>query len=882
MQKIIYTFLILLLFLSTILQANKPSDKKVKAHRIDIPLKIDGILNEALYNETPIDDFTQKDPDEGKPATERTHVWVGYDNEYIYFSAKLFDSEPELIDQILVRRDNYTNSDWFIVGIDPFLDRRTGYGFAVNAGGSMLDVTISNDSWFDETWDGVWESKAIIDSDGWSVEMKIPFSQLRFTESDDMKWGINFERDIKRKNEESYFVMVPKDENGYVSRMATLEGLRGIKMKQRIELLPYIIQKAQFLKHDNNDPFYSDNQFKTSIGTDFKIGVGSNLSLDGTIFPDFGQVEVDPAVVNLSAFETFFQEKRPFFIEGASIFNFGQGGANNNWGFNFGTPELFYTRRIGRSPQVWTNSNYNYIDRPGETRILGAAKLSGKIDETWSIGAVSSVTERTYATLQTDENQFKEEIEPLTHYGVFRTQKQFNDSKQGLGVILTSVNRDVSNPNINNHLVNQAYTFGTDGWTFLDDDETYVITGSVVGSYINGSKDAIEIKQRQSYRYAQRPDATTALLDTNLTSLSGWYSRFMLNKQTGNFYVNAALGAVSPGFEYNDLGFQWSANKINGHLVLGYKWFEPDKVFRKKTIYFAHSQSFDFEGDNISNFFMNFARLEFLNYYSIGWRAGYFLESISVSRTRGGPKTLSPAGFFVAVGVSSDRRKPLIVEFNMNYNQNEIGGTGYGLEFEFEWKPLPQLNLSVEPSYDYNNSFIQWVSRKEDSKAVNTFGTRYIFAEMKQQTISADIRLDWIFTPKISLQFFVQPLISVGEYANFKELATPRTLNYNYYGENGSTITYDSKDNEYTVDPDGSGQSNFIFGNPDFNFKSFRANLVFRYEVLPGSILYLVWTNDRDNYENHGNFNVASDFANLWKTETDNVFLLKFTYWIDM
>ncbi|MCF6268693.1 MAG: carbohydrate binding family 9 domain-containing protein [Melioribacteraceae bacterium] len=888
MKKIKYPLIILTVLLSTTLLANKPINKKVKAHRLETPIVIDGILDEPLYDQTPIDDFTQKEPDEGEPASERTHVWVGYDNEFIYFSAKLFDSEPELIDRALMRRDNWSNTDRFIIGIDTFFDKRTGFGFAVNAGGSMGDATISNDTWFDDSWDGIWDSEVSIDEEGWNVEIKIPFSQLRFNELDDMKWGINFERDIKRKNEESYYVMVPKDENGYASKMATLVGLEGIKMKQRIELLPYVVQKVQFLKHDDNDPFYSINQFKTSIGADFKIGIGSNLNLDATIFPDFGQVEVDPAVVNLSAFETFYQEKRPFFIEGASIFDFGQGGANNNWGFNFGTPELFYTRRIGRSPQVWPNSAYDYIDRPGETRILGAAKLSGKIDETWSIGAVSSFTERTYATLQLDGTQFdvrrtlREEIEPFTHYGVFRTQKQFNDSKQGLGVIFTSVNRDVSNSNIKSKLVNQAYTFGTDGWIFLDEDETYVITGSAVGSYTSGSKDAIEIKQRQSYRYAQRPDATTALLDTNLTFLSGWYSRVMLNKQKGNFYINAALGAVSPGFEYNDLGFQWNANKINGHLVLGYKWYDPDKIFRKKYLYLAHSQSFDFEGDNISNFLMNFIRMEFLNYYNIGWRFGYSFEAISVSRTRGGPKTLSPAGFFVGTNISSDRRKPVIVEFSINYNQNEIGGTGYGFEFEFEWKPLPQLNLSIEPGYNYNNSFIQWVARKEDYKAVNTFGTRYVFAEMKQQSISADIRLDWIFTPQISLQLFIQPLISVGKYSHFKELAVPRTLDYNYYGENGSTITYDSENSEYTVDPDGSGKSNFTFYNPDFNFKSFRANMVFRYEVLPGSILYFVWTNDRVNYENQGNFNVTNDFINLWETDTDNVFLLKFTYWIDM
>ena len=882
MKKTNRILFIIISFISITAFASKPTDKKVIAHKISKPLNIDGVLSESFYKEAPIDDFTQKDPNEGEPATEKTYVWVGYDDEYIYFSAKLFDSEPELIDRALMRRDNWSSTDRFIVGIDPFFDKRTGFRFAVNAGGSIRDETISNDNWFDDSWDGIWESKVSIDDEGWNVEMKIPFSQLRFNELDDMKWGINFERDIKRKNEESYFVMVPKDENGYTSRMATLVGLKDVKMKQRIEFLPYVVQKAQFLKHDKNDPFYKGNQFQTSFGGDFKIGVGSNLSIDGTINPDFGQVEVDPAVVNLSAFETFYQERRPFFIEGSSIFDFGRGGSNNNWGFNFGNPELFYSRRIGRSPQVWSNSNYDYADRPGDTRIIGAAKLTGKIDETWSIGALSSVTERTYATLQLDGNQFDEEIEPLTHYGVFRTQKQFNNSKQGLGFIATSVNRDVSNPFINEQLVKQAYTFGTDGWTFLDDDETYVITGSVIGSYVGGSKEAIISKQEEAYRYAQRPDATYAPLDSNLTSLGGWYSRIALNKQKGNFFINAALGAVSPGFDHNDLGFQWNADKINGHIALGYKWYETDGIFRRKIIYVAHSQSYDFEGDRTNSLFMIFTHFEFENYFNIGIDGGYFPGSISKGLTRGGPKAFTPTSYFISADGYTDRRKDYVIRYDAKIGSDELRGNEYGIELDFEWKPLPQIEFSIGPEYKKNISMLQWVTKVEDAKATNTYGNRYLFGKMEQKTLSANIRLNWVFTPKISLQLFVQPLISVGKYSNFKELTTPRTLNYQYYGEDGSTISYDETNSEYTVDPDGSGQSNFVFGNPDFNFKSFRANVVFRYEVLPGSTLYFVWTNDRANYENPGRLDLGEDFTNLWEAETDNVFLLKFTYWIDI
>ena len=874
--------LISVLITTSIYSINKPKDKNIVAYRIEEKIKIDGLLSENLYSKPEISDFTQKDPNEGEPASEKTKVWVGYDDDFLYVGARMYDSKPEAIDKLLARRDTYKDSDWFWVAIDPFFDRRTGNYFGVTAGGTKTDGALFSDVQFDDSWDGVWESKVVIDNKGWAVEIKIPFSQLRFNESEEMKWGINFQRQIKRNGEEASYIMVPKEESGFVSWFATLEGLNGIKQKQRIELLPYIVQKLQVLQHDQNDPFYKSNQFQTSIGADFKIGIGSNLNLDGTVNPDFGQVEVDPAVVNLTDFETFFVEKRPFFIEGANIFNFGVGGANNNWGFNFGNPELYYSRRIGRSPQGEIDSDYDFIDHPNETRILGAAKLTGKVNETWSVGVLSSTTERTYASLEKDGVSFTEEIEPLTHYGVARVQNQFNNSKQALGMIFTSVNRDLQNEQLNKQLVNQAYTCGADGWTFLDDDETYVVTGSVIGSYISGSKEAMEIKQREPYRYAQRPDATYAPLDTNKTSLAGWYSRVMLNKQKGNFFINAALGAASPGFDHNDLGFQWSADKINGHIALGYKWYEPDGLFRRKTIYLAHFQSYDFEGDRLSNGIMMFTHFEFENYFNIGFDGGYFPRTISNSLTRGGPKAIRNSGYFVGIDGFTDRRKDYMILFGGEFGGDELGGKERGINIDFQWKPFSQMDFSIGPEYAYNNNMLQWVTDVKDARAVNTYGGRYVFGEMKQKTFSTNIRLNWTFTPKLSLQLFIQPLISVGNYSNFKELAEPRTLNYNFYGEDGSTIIYNEDNDEYTVDPDGSGESIFSFENPNFNYKSLRANLVFRYEVLPGSVLYFVWTNNRANSANPGELDISRDLNDLWNEETDNVFLLKFTYWIDI
>ncbi len=883
MNHFLHTFFLLVILSTALIASKNDSTKAITSYRLSEQIIMDGILNESVYSNPPVTSFTQQDPNEGKPISEKSEVWISHDDHNIYISGRFSDSNPSLIDATLMRRDNVIESDWFFVYLDTYNDDRTGYFFAVNAGGSIADGTLFNDSWDDDSWDGVWESKTTVDENGWNLEMRIPFTQLRFNESEKMIWGINLNRDIKRKHEMSYYVMVPKNESGFVSKFADLEGLNGIKPKQRFEVLPYVVQKAQYLVHDENDPFYKSNQYSTSFGADLKFSLGSNLNVDATINPDFGQVEVDPAVVNLSEFETFYEEKRPFFIEGSNIFTFGYGGSNNNWGFNFSTPELFYSRRIGRPPQGDVTAP-GYVDYPSETRILGAAKLAGKVDESWTIGALASVTQRMFAAIQSENgDRTEEEVEPLTFYGVLRTQKEFNAGKQGLGMIFTSVNRDLQDVNLKTQLSNQAYTFGLDGWTFLDSDETYVITGSAIGSYTMGTKDYLVKLQQQPYRYMQRPDKTYMPLDSNLTSIGGYFSRVMINKQKGNFYINSALGIISPGFEYNDLGSQWLADRINAHLVTGYRWFEPDGFFRRKNIYVAYSRTSDFE-DNISrNGFFLTSNVQFLNYWGFNFNTSYNFAATSTTLTRGGPKLNVPANFSFNIEAYTDSREKITLSPSLGYWENNLGSNEKNFGLAVEWKPNTQISFSIGPEYSTNFTLYQWVGNFSDPTAVSTYNTRYVFADLDQKTLSADIRLNWIFTPTLSLQLYLQPLISVGNYENFKEIINPPTLDFNTYGNAGSEISYDDEQMIYTVDPDAEGPADqFSFNNPDFNFKSLRGNVVLRWEVLPGSVFYFAWTNSRTNSENPGELDFANDFNILINTETDNVFLVKFSYWIDI
>lgn len=884
LMKIKSTTMLVILFASIFIYSedfsNKAQISAIKTEKIKI--NFDGKLTDECWKTEPISHFTQRDPNEGISESEKTEAWVVYDEEYIYVGARLFDSKPDSIDASLARRDWYFDSDWFTVFIDPYNDKKTGYYFKVNAGGAMCDGILYNDSWDSDTWDGIWESKTCIDENGWSIEMRIPFSQLRFKESDKMTWGVNFSRQIKRKNERSYYIMVPKKESGFVSKFAQLEGLSGIKPKQRFEVIPYMVQKAQYLKHDQGDPFYKSNQYRTTFGADIKVGIGSNLNLDATINPDFGQVEVDPAVINLSAFESYFNEKRPFFIEGANLFEFGFGGSNSYSSFNFGIPELLYTRRIGRSPHGDVSDN-DYVNYPGETRILGAAKLTGKINDNTSVGVLSATTERTFATLANKDNRTTEEVEPLTHYGAMRARSEFNNGSQAIGFMLTSVNRDLNDNDLKTKLAKEAYVFGLDGWSFLDKDQEYVMTGAFAASYTSGSKEYLQNLQQRSYRYFQRPDATYAVFDSSKTSLSGGYGRVMLNKQKGNFYINAALGAVTPGFEQNDIGFQFMADRINGHLLLGYFWYEPDNIFRSKKVMAAYARSTDFEGNTISNFLWYNSNFQFLNYWGFQLGFNYSMEAYSRSLTRGGPLSKYPAGWNINMSAYSDSRKDVQVSGYGNYSIDKMEGGNYYMGFSVVWKPDPRFYISLEPNYSGEFPVMQWIDNFSDPEAKNTYNTRYVFANMLIHTLDVGIRVNYTFTPALSLQLYLQPFLSAATYSHFKELAKPKTYDINEFGKNGSTIKFDANSNTYTVDPDGTGPANtFSFDNPDFNYKSLRGTAVLRWEVKPGTLLYLVWSHNQSDSEEEGRFELGRDFRQLIKTEADNILMVKFSYWLNI
>jgi Domain of unknown function (DUF5916)/Carbohydrate family 9 binding domain-like len=856
----------------TTLAASRNTHPPVVAVRLSEPVSVDGRLTEPVWqNGNAATDFKQRDPHEGGTPSQKTEVRLAYDDDALYVGARCYDTAPESLLVRLTRRDVSIPADRFAIYLDPYYDRRSGYYFLVNCAGSMFDGTLSNDGAEDNSWDGVWDAKAKVDDQGWTVEMRIPYSQLRFSKADSYRWGVNFRRRIERHTEEDFLVYQPKKESGFVSRFPDLVGIQQVSPGRSIEVIPYFTQKAEYLATNPTDPFNDGSRYTPDGGVDLRMGVGSKLTLNATVNPDFGQVEVDPAIVNLSDVETFFQEKRPFFVEGSSVFRFGNEGANSYWGFNWPEPTFFYSRRVGRSVQG-SVPDAEFADVPVGTSILGAGKLIGKISPSMNFGTLHAVTAEESADLSGSSFGSEAVVEPLAYYGVLRTQKEFKNRQQGLGIMGTAAARsfDDDAARLESELNSQAYMAGVDGWMFLDKDQEWVISGWSAMSHVRGSTDRMTALQQNSQHYLQRPDAPDNQwygVDPDATSLTGFGTRLWLNKQKGNVFSNAAIGYMDPKFDVNEMGFMSRADVINSHFGGGYKWTDTGKVKKYQDIIGAVFGSADFEGNVIWAGVWGGGFTEFANNHSFEYKFAYNPGTTNNRRTRGGPLTLNKPGFETYTYYDTDGKAKFFwfIE-GYTYSQPENQSYDWNVFPGIEWKPVSNISLRVAPGFERVIQDVQYVDQFDDPGATGTYGRRYVFAELDQRTLSAQIRLNWAFTPKISLQTFVQPLISAGNYYEFKSLARPKSYDFAEYDYLGTPYP----------------GSSVLPSNPDFNFKSLRGNAVFRWEYMPGSALFLVWTQERVHVDDSGEFRMNSNSTRLMDADADNVFLAKVTYYFNL
>jgi hypothetical protein len=830
--------------------------------------QLDGKLDDEAWQAAPmISDFTQRDPDEGEPGTERTEARVLYTNDALYVAVRAYDSQADEISGRLTRRDDWSPSDWIGVMIDSYYDRRTAFYFMVNAAGVKRDIYMYDDNDRDDSWNAVWDVATSRDPEGWTAEFRIPFSQLRFSANQE-QFGFNVYRRINRLNEEQYWRMPPKDQSGMVSQFGDLVGLQGVKPPRRVEVLPYVSASGTRVPGEDGNPFLTGKEQNAAAGADFTIGLTSNFTLQGTINPDFGQVEADPAVVNLSAFETFFPEQRPFFLEGLDMFRFSLGG---------GAEQLFYTRRIGRSPQGSAEDRGGYAENRRWTTILGAAKLTGKTSDGWTLGFTGALTaEEEARSVDSVGTEFRDVVEPRTWYGVARVARDFRGGQTQIGISGTGMHRGLTD-NLD-WLRSDAYTLGVNvNHRFLGD--RYSVDGYVVGSHVRGSAEAIDNTQLSSARYYQRPDNDYVTYDPTRTSLGGFAGDVTFQKRTGDWRGATGISTRSPGFEVNDVGFQRDADYHNQWIWAQRRWQEPGKVFRRFFLNFNQWSVWNYGWDHVNaggNVNFNWT---FSNYWGGYGGIGRQTGGLSSTALRGGPGFLTPAETNGWWGFWTDQRKTFSGEISGWFGREDQSGSWYwGLETGVSWRLASNMDFMLAP--ELSRSFSTWQYLQTDEALGST---QYVFGEIEQTTVSMTLRANLTFTPTLSLQVYAEPFVSAGAYDRYKQVDDPRgaTFDDQFFVYTDDQLTTDD-DGNTAVDLNLDGTADIDIGNPNFTVLSFRSNVVLRWEYMLGSTMFLVWQHGRSGFENDGSFKLGSQLNELWHAPSANTLMVKINYWLSL
>jgi hypothetical protein len=827
--------------------------------------ELDGRLDEAAWTGAEAAaGFVQREPNEGAPAPERTEVRFLYTRDALYIGARMFSDDPGAIRRLVARRDTEVPTEQLLVSLDTRADRRTAYTFAVSAGGVRVDYFHPSDfeTARDYSFDPVWEVRTAVDSLGWTAELRIPFTQLRFNPGASQVWGVNLVRRVPARNEEAFWVLVPRNETGWASRMGQLEGIADIPPSRRVELVPYVATSATRASTvEAGNPFAERYDARLRGGGDVKMGLGPNLTLDATFNPDFGQVEADPAEVNLSAFETFFSERRPFFIEGADLFG-GRG--------------TFYSRRIGARPPGFATATY--AETVDNTTILGAAKMSGRLPSGLSLGVLSAVTAREeVATLDTATGQRGiEVVAPLAAYGVVTARQEFGRDRSTLSATLTAVERDLDRvgsvlPAI---VARRAYTGLVDGrlrWA----GGRYDVSAYLGFSHVSGDSAAILGLQRSSRRYYQRPDAGHVEVEPGRTSLAGWQLGINHSKLAGDWLWDVDYYEESPGLELNDIGRLGSSDDRGLSGNLRYRHTRPGRLFHNWNVGTFQSHQWNHGGDRTFSIMGLFGGLTFPNFWRTNFEVGYVARAFSDDLTRGGPLMRRPGNWYAFGALSNRGGASTQWRIAMDGGRDELRGWGFTLNTRLSLRPAPQWELSLAPRYSRNVQPRQYVTTRSGGSAA-TFGDRYIFASIERSEVVAQLRLSYAVQPDLTLEAYLEPFASSGVYSGFGELAAPRTSDLRVYGTGGTTIAR-VNDSTYTVTD---GANSLSFAVPDFDVRSLRSNVVVRWEWQPGSTLFLVWQQNRFRRTRPGRDVGLGDVVDPFGIRGDHFVAVKVTYWL--
>jgi hypothetical protein len=862
---------------------SNPSDtivkKKYFTKQLSSTVTLDGIPNEEAWNGVEWGgDFIQWQPNEGKPPSQQTNFKIIYDEKYLYIAYKCHDLAPDSIVKRLGRRDEFPG-DWIEINIDSYHDLRTAFSFTLSVSGVRGDEFVSNENKWDVNWNPIWFSKTHVDNEGWTAEVKIPFSQLRYNNDPEKIWGFQITRRLFRKEEHSFWQYIPQSSGVWVSRFGELHGLKNIPMHRQVEIAPYVITQADKYKKEPGNPFAKGFDKRLAAGVDGKFAVTNDLILDFTINPDFGQVEADPSQVRIDGFQNFFDERRPFFIESRNIFNYQLTGSEA--GGDYDADLLFYSRRIGSSPHGYPNTNNGeYVKFPQNTSILGAAKFSGKTKNGLSIGILESITEREMATIDNGSQKRKEVVEPLTSYFVGRLQKDIKAGNTIIGGIITGVNRENG---LNDILNRNAYSGGMDFLHYWK-NRTWYIRGNIVFSHVQGSKGAILNTQTAFEHLFQRTDASEVSVDSSRTSLTGMGGTIRFGKAGGKtgkwgqvFKFETGVTLRSPGLELNDIGFMLTSNEINHFTWAGLHFQKPFSIFRSARLNYNHWSRWDYSGKFIFQAFNVNSNATFKNNWQSGTGLTWAVFGISNNALRGASAIRRLPGLGHSFFVTTDYRKKVYANLNVSnfWGFKNLMKTN-DVSLSISLQPLDAFRIILSTSYSY-----YW--RKQDQFVSNVNYNniiRSIVGEVKQKTLRFTARLSYNITPDLTLQYYGQPYITRPLYNHFAYVANPlaKKSEDRFYVFNSSQISFSN--GEYFVDENSDGTSDYSFSKPDFNFVQFRSNLIVRWEYRAGSELYLVWSqsNSPDAFDDLNSPITKSLFNNAFAEQSRNIFLIKWTY----
>jgi hypothetical protein len=826
--------------------------------------RLDGRLTETLWaTAKPLDNFLQRDPDEGAPARERTEVRFAYDDDALWVGARMFSTDPGAVRALVTRHDREGSSEQLIVSLDTHHDRRTAFTFAVTPASVRIDYYHPSDDEDneDDGFDPVWQAQARRDSLGWTAEMRIPFSQLRFAAADVQMWGVNVVRSVPAKNERSYWVLVRRDEPGWASRMGTLVGIRDVRPSRRIEIFPYVAVDARRNGEiDRADPFSEEQETHARVGADLKVGLGPSFTVDVTLNPDFGQVEADPAEVNLTAFETFFEERRPFFAEGAELLE-GRG--------------LFYSRRIGAPPPG--DADADYAERLEHTSILGAAKLTGRTPGKLAVSALAAVTQRERVrTFDAATRTFGNAVvAPLTGYAVVGAQQQFGASGSTLGGVLTTVARDIDAGSALADVVPHNAVSGIVEGRLRWAGGAYDASAHFGFTHVRGDSGAILGLQQSSRRYWQRPDASHVRLDPRRRSLGGTMFGINHSKLAGEHWLwDIDYWQESPGLEPNDIGAFGSVDDRGFALDLVYRETTPKGWYRSYSVALESTTEWNFDDVRRASELALELNTTFASYLQFSSAFWHNPRGQSDDLTRGGP--LMGTGRSWGAAVELEGREGARTEWSVEVDgeREEFDGWSAELQGDFFFHPGTQWEIGISPSWELGENPRQYVMTVAGGPP-ETFGSRYVFAHVDRSEVAARFRVNYTFTPNLTLETYAEPFASSGRYHRFGELPAPRSHELVEYGTAGTAIVRNG-DGSHTVT---AGAESFEIDNEDFNVRSLRSNVVLRWEWHPGSTLFVVWQQDQEGDRPFGRVR-PGDLWDALDTSGDSFFAVKISYWL--